>query len=1018
MEALARMATRRPVAITVLAAAMVMIGWVAWQNLPRDLLPDIESPTVVISVRSQDRPPTEMERVYGERIERLLFAVRGIREIKQVARTGRIVASVVFDWGTDMDLAEIEVQKAMSVLAADPDLDDAPTVRRFDPRQSPVLRLGLTAPSGTPDLAELRQLARRQLAPTLEQLEGIAEAKVIGGRVREVQVLIDRYQLEAHDLTIGSVAARLAAANVDIAAGTLEEEGRTYLVRGLSRFESPDDIRKVVLRYDRDSEGRQLPLILDDLAEVEWRDAEISHLTRVDGVEGVSVAIYKEAGSNTVAVSRRIREALDDIERDMPGVEVEIVSDEATMVEESLDDLQSSALIGIGLSILVLVVFLRALAPTLIVSTAVPVALFTAFFFMDLAGQTLNLMTIAGLALGAGNFVDNAIVVVESMFRRLQAGIAPAEAAAQGAGEVGPAIAASTLTACIVFLPVIFVEGLAARLVEGLAFTVTVSMLAALAAAVLLIPALSRWLLPRHGVQALDVGSVRVERIVTSLLSRPWLVLAVATLLTTLAYFQLQRLGTELLPPADPRQFSVRLVAPAGTRVEAMSETVATVEALIREAAAGAPLTILSEIGRLPEDDRLIREEQTEEHTARITVRAEAQGPTGSQIVQAASPAVARFHELEAQWEVGSSALSVALGSSGPPVVIELSGQSLTELEAASRELDAALSSRAELWNVQTSFEGGPPELRVRLRRSLADGLGVDLDQVSASLQAALDGKLATTVVTGDEQRDVVLRMPPVRRADLAQMPLTSTSGARITLGDVASFEPAEGAKEVYRRDQRRVVQVTARIAQGYDYPQAIAAGRAVLEQQGTPPGVITRFSGEEQERQQVVTQLAWAGLLALVLVLMVLAGTFESLLHPLTVLSIVPMSLCGVAIAMVPLGEPLGVMAMLGLIVLVGVAVNDSILLVDAVQGLQRSGLSLSQALARAAAIRLRPILMTSLTTILALLPLAFGTSDSATLRRPLAMTVIGGMVASIVGSLFVVPCLYLVLERLRWKR
>jgi HAE1 family hydrophobic/amphiphilic exporter-1 len=327
--------------------------------------------------------------------------------------------------------------------------------------------------------------------------------------------------------------------------------------------------------------------------------------------------------------------------------------------------------------------------------------------------------------------------------------------------------------------------------------------------------------------------------------------------------------------------------------------------------------------------------------------------------------------------------------------VVEISGQALPDLKRAADDLQTALSASPALWNVRSSFEGGPPELRVKLDRAMADGLGIDLDQVAAVLEASLDGKRATTLITGDEERNVVVRMPAVRREALASLPMTASNGTRVTLGDVARFEQTEGAREIFRRDQRRAAQVTARIAPGHDYPEAIAAANAALKSTTIPAGLRVLLGGEEEERRVVFTQLRWAALLALVLVLMVLAGTFESLLHPFTVLSVVPLSLIGVAVLMVPNGQPIGVMAMLGLIVLVGVAVNDAILLVDAVGGLREQGLNLNQALARAAAIRLRPILMTSLTTILALLPLAFGSSDAALLRRPLALTVMLAPVA-----------------------
>jgi len=1017
MEALARLATRRPVAVTAFAVTLVILGWIAWNRIPLDLLPDIQSPTIMVSVRSGDRPPTEMERLYGEWVEQRLFTVRGTREIAQVSRTGRLVATVVFDWGADMDLALVNVQKAVNPIAADPDVDEL-IVRRFDPRQSPVVTLGLVAPEGSPDLAELRRIARRQIAPNLERLEGVAEARVLGGREREVQVRVDRYRLEAHGVTLSQLEARLRAANVDINAGTLEEGSRVYLVRGLSRFRRPEDIARVVVRYDEANNGRQVPVHVSDLAEVIEADSEIRHLVLVDGREGVGVSIYKEAGANTVAVSKTVRNALEHLDRDLPGVEVVTVADEAGLIEDSIADVQGAALIGIALAVLCLVLFLRSVGPILVVATAVPVSLLTALFLMYFGGHSLNIMTLGGLALGAGMLVDNAIVVVESIFRRRIAGDPPAEAAARGTGEVAGAIAASTLTTCIVFLPVVFVRGLAARFVEGLSFAVVVSLAASFGVAVLLIPALAGWLLPRRKARAVDPGIAGTERVVGRLLRRPGTVVVVAAIVAAAAIYSLGLLGTELLPPSDPRQFSVRVVCSAGQRVESTARVAEAVTEIIREAAGDSLLAVMAEVGRLPEDDRLVQEEQHEENTARILVRL-APGRKGArEIVAAAAPSVAKMSGVEASWEMASSALTHALGRAGPPVTVEISGRSLEDLRNAASGIRDALASRDELWNVRSSFEGGPPEIHVILDQVIADGFGVDLETVSAAVESSLDGRTVTVMSTGDEERDVVLRLPRVRREELGTVVMTTPEGARIALSEVASFVPHAGAREIFRRDQRRVARVTAHIAKDASYPAAMAAARETLRSIEATPGLTVRLAGEEEERKRTFEELKWAGVLALVLLFMVLAGTFESLVHPLTVLSAIPLSLIGVAVALGASGQPIGVMAMLGLIVLAGVAVNDAILLVETARRQMTEGLSRERALARAAGIRLRPILMTSLTTILALAPLAVGTGDAARLRSPLALVVIGGIVASTVGSLLVVPCIFLVLDRLRPRR
>jgi HAE1 family hydrophobic/amphiphilic exporter-1 len=1017
VEALAKLATRRPVAVTVLGVTVALLGWIAADQLPVDLLPDIHSPTVVVSVRSGDRPPVEMERLYGEQVEQRLFTVRGIREVTQVARTGRLVASVVFEWDADMDLALVDVQKAIGPVAADPEVDEV-LVRRFDPRQEPVLTLGLLAPSGQPDLAELRRIAERQVGPGLERLAGVAEVRVLGGREKELQVLLDPQTLEAHGITLAEIEGRLQAANVDIDAGTLEEGDKVYLVRGLSRFRRLEDVENVVVRHEVDTRGRPAPIRISDLAEVTWRDREIDHLVLVDGEEGVGLSVYKEAGANTVSVSRTLRESVAALEQDLPSVRVQIVRDEAALVEDAIADLEQAAAMGILLAVVVLALFLRSPGPTVVVASAVPVSLLSALFFMRLSDQSLNVVTLAGLALGAGMLVDNAIVVVESIHRRLAEGDPPDRAAAQGASEVGGAIAASTLTTCVVFVPVLFVSGLAARLIEGIAFAVIVSLSASLAVAVLLIPALSGWLLRgaapgREGGDGLSAPADRLEGLVLRLTEHPGKVVGASVLVAAGSFLWLGALGTELLPPADPAQFSLRLVGPPGRRVEATAATVAMAETVLREAAGAGLEAVQSEVGRVPEDDRLITTELTEENTARILLRL-AQGTTSSQVVARAAPALDALPETQIEWEVGTSALA-RIVSSGPPIVVEISGQSTEDLRLGADRVFAHLRERPELWNVDSSFEGGPPELRVVLDRALADGLGVDLETVTRVLEAALDGRRATLLTLGDEERRVVLRLRAPRRDQLDSLRFTTPAGARLALGQVAHLVPSEGAREIFRRDQRRVARVTARLAEGVAYPAGVSAARAALGEADLPPGLRARLAGEEEERQETVSQLGWAAALAVILVLMVLAGTFESLLHPWTVLAAIPLSAVGVAALLGPLGNPVGVMAMLGLIVLAGIAVNDAILLVAAAQHVQAGGIEPRAAVARAAALRLRPILMTTLTTAVALLPLALGTSEAARLRSPMALVIIGGILASMVASLLVIPCLYVLLERLR---
>ena len=1041
-ESMAGLAARRPVAVSVVALAVALVGWLSWRELPVDLLPDLQSPTVVVSIRAGNRPPAEMERLYGERVERQLLTVRGIREVSLVGRSGRLVATVIFDWDTDLDIALVDVQKAVGSIEGEAEVDEV-LVRRFDPRQSPILTLGLLAPSGNPDLAELRRLARRQVAPALEQLPGVAEVRVTGGREKEVRVAVDRYRLEAFGVSLAMLESRLASENVDIAAGTLEEDERIFQVRGLSRFRTPADVANVVVRYLDDPSGQRnsrKAIRVADLGTVELVDAEIDHLVLVNGAEGVGLAVYKEAGSNTVGVSAAVQEALDGLHEDLPGVDVHEVANDAGLVTDALDDLKIAAGAGIVLAVLVLAIFLRSAGATLIVAASVPVSVFTALFFMTFADHSLNIVTLGGLALGAGMLVDNAIVVVESMYRRVGLGDSPVDAAAKGTGQVAGAIVASTLTTCVVFLPVLFVQGLAARLIDGIAFTVVVSLLASLAVAVFLIPALGRWFLPApfEGVSAREADTETLaararrglEALVARLLRMPATVVLVATVLAAGAATLLVDLGSELLAPSDPRQFSIRLVGPPAQRVESTARTVEGIEALIGQVAGdvvagdsdggvrapGAPhlVATLSEVGRLPEDERVIRTELTEENTARIIVRMAPTGPTGGDVARQLGPELADLPDTEISWEVTRSALTDALGASGPPIVVEIAGNALEDLRRGADVVKGRLDALPEVWNARSSFEGGPPELRVALDHAMSDALGVDIDVVARVLEASLDGRVATRLSTGDEERAVSVRLPEPRREDLANVEFRTPSGRQVALGEVATFSYAEGAREVFRRDQRRTAQVTAHLSDGFNQAAAVAAVEAVLRDVPLPPGLRARLRGQEEERERTFGELQLAGWLALALVLMVLAGTFESLLQPLTVLAAIPLALIGVAAVLVPGGQPIGVMAMLGFIVLAGVAVNDAVLLITTARQLMDEGRDPVDALATAAGIRLRPILMTTLTTALALTPLVFGTGEGSQLRAPMALTIIGGIIASTLGSLLVLPCLYLLLERL----
>ena len=1017
-ESVAALSARRPVAISVTAIAVALVGWLSWQQLPVDLLPDIQSPTIAVSISAGDRPPTEMERLYGEQLEQRLFTVQGIREITQVARTGKLLATIIFDWEANIDIGLIEVQKALGPIGLDTAVDDI-IVRRFDPRQMPVLNYGLISPDGKLDLAEIRQLARRQIGPNLEQLTGVAEVRVTGGREKEIRIQLDNYKLDAFKVTLAQVEQRLQAENLDYNAGTLDEESQIFLVRGLSRLDQASDITQVVVKYITAGDGSQQAIRISDIGTVNLIDQDFDHLVKVNGLEGIGLAIYKEAGANTVEVSSLVHNAMINLSLDLPNIRLIEINDSAALVKDALADLQLAAGAGILLALLILALFLRSPGAMLVVSAAIPVSLLAALFVMGFSSQTLNIVTLAGLALGAGMLVDNAIVVVESIYRRFSEGEPPIKAASSGTGQVAGAIAVSTLTTCVVFLPVIFIQGMAARLIEGIAFTVIASLVASLVVALMLIPALAKWFMPKtidRSESSFTKYRLQLEKIVRRLLERPEKTVSIAILAAGLAIFSLIQLGTELLPSADPRQFSLRIVGTPGQKVESTSRIVEGVESMMSKVNGNNLEAMLSEIGRLPEDSRLVRMESTGENTAKITIRLSDEGLPGKKIAEYLTPHLATMESIEADWQIGSSAIANALGEIGPAVVVEVSGQALPDLGRATEIVRQRLSNLTELWNVRSSFEDGPPELRIVLNQPMADALGIDLGTLTRVLETSLDGREITVLSNGDEDQPVRLRMNQATRESLEEIIFRSNQGQKITVGEIASFEEVKGAREIFRRDQRRTATVTAEISNLVEYPTALIAVKKALEEP-LLPGINAELRGEEAERIKTVKELKLAGTLAIILVLMVLAGSFESFVHPVTVLSAIPLSLIGVALALLPMGSPIGVMAIMGLIVLAGVAVNDAVLLLATARQLMSKGENRRDALVNAAGIRLRPILMTTLTTVIVLLPLVFGTGEGVSLRAPMAITIISGIIASTIGSLLVLPCIYLLLDRLTKK-
>lgn len=1100
----------RPVAVLVFTVMVALLGAMAWGKLPLNLFPDMQSPVIMVSVDVANKPALQMEREFGERIEQRLFTVAGIERIEQVARRGRINSKITFRWNSDINVALLDVNRAVASFAANPDID-AVTVKRIDANQRPVMNLGLLSTNASAEAAnasnallspaskpiseppsppvsrpvslyELRRLAKRQIAPNLEQISGVAEARIRGGRVKQVQVQIDPVQLKAYGLTVAQIQERISNSNQDFSAGTVENGNQALLVRGQNRFIAADDVANVVIKYLQAEDGSHRPLRVSDVAEVVSQNAPITGQVRINGTEGIGIAIYKESDANVVALSETILASLNSLNASLPNAQIVLVNNQADTIVAAIANLQQSALLGLILAIIVLAVFLRSSKPVLVVAVSLPVSLLASVFALHIGNYSLNLMTLGGLALGIGLLIDNAIVIIESIYRYRDLGYAPHQAAILGVQKVGGAIVAGTLTTCVVFLPAIFIEGMAAKIVSGLAFTVITSLLGSLLVALFVIPVLSVGLRSSSSNSAisnransestnsdrtLSRTQAKTEHWIQRILAMPGRILLLALALVAVAISSLMGLGTQLLPSSGQQQFTLDFTAPAGQTVQATAHTTGQIEHIIAQAAGDSLHIVQAEVGKLEGAEDTFATRNLTENSARLEVVLNNSDPAQSaaSVIAAAAPAVDKLHGIETTWRAQSAVYAQALGETAAPIVVQVSGFLLADIRRVTEQIQQVLSADPAFWNVQTSFEGGGDDIHIALNRTLAQRLGISQSVFQTTLEAALDGLYSTELNQGDETQDIVLQLKQpahtfqpsspevagshrdithrasshrkITRQALENLTFVTPEGQHVRVGDIATLTEQASAKEILRADQRRIAQITALVSPNVSLPQARATAAQHLQNAlPLPAGITATLAGEELTRAATINELNWAVGLSVLLVFMVLAGTLESLFYPFVILLAIPLALIGVAAILVPMGEPIGIMAMLGAIVLAGIAVNNAILLLQTTQQHLQQGLSVEVALARAVAIRLRPVLMTSLTTIFSLLPLALSLtlpfsetlsfSDSvisqtlndtsgAALREPLAFTLLGGMVASTVGCLVVLPCAFLLMYRLR---
>lgn len=1022
---LSRTAVARPVATTMVFAVLTLIGAFAYTRLAVDLFPELDFPSISVVATYSGVSPEEMETLITRPIEAAVARVEGIEKLESYSMEGRTRVALRFEWGTPLEEALNDVRSAIERVRAElPEDADAPVVYKFDLTNLPVLHIGL---SGNMDEARMRRFSEDVAQPYLERSSGVASVDIRGARDREIRIEIDAERLSALEISPVDVVTALQAASLTVPAGQIERGDDNVLVRAMGEFQSFNEIAQSVVVW-RDGH----PVRIADVATVVDGFEETSNIVRVNGLAGVEMRVSKTPGSNTVDVADALYATIDRFNADYEGeAEMRILVDSSVFIRRSISGVQQSVVVGAALALIVLLIFLQSVRSTLVIGVAIPISVIATFMLMYQLGLSLNLISFGGLALGIGMLVDNAIVILENIFRYREGGATAKEAAIRGSEEVASAIVASTLTTLAVFVPVVFLGGFAAIFFGQMALVVTSALLCSLFVALTLVPVLSAALLgddapanlpgddtpekrPNILRRALDaIDNVYARSVSLALRFSPVVaIVAVAALAVSLQFAD--RIGSELLPEADESEVRIFARYPAGTRLEVTEAAVETIEAIVREhtpevtdiqSTLGSPgfwstrgeESASMRVNLLPVTER---ERSSEDIAAALRPHLSREVP-GMTVFSRAGGGLWIFNFLRG----GDDRLRV-----------EILGHDLATADQLAAEVAERMLTVEGVTEALPSRESGGDELRLYIDRQRAADYGLTTRDIANVVSLLVQGRDAGVYREHGDEFRVRVRLSDDDLAStqaLLARPVALPNGQSVALGDLVNVQDGETPQAIDRLNQRRIITVGGGIDEGYDLGSVTAQIQEALDDMEVPEGFSVLVAGEAAEQASTFGSLGMGFLLAMLLVYMVMAGQFESFLQPLVIMAAVPFAAIGVIGTLVLTDTTFNINSFMGAVVLVGVVVNNAIVLVDYINLMRRDeGLPLREAIVESARRRLRPILMTTSTTMLALLPVAIGGSTGGESQAPLARVVIGGLTSSTLITLFIVPVLYLWLE------
>lgn len=1001
---------KRSVTTAMIILMVLLIGSVALSRLSLDLFPDITFPGAAVITNYEGVGSEEIENLITKQIESSVATVEGVKSIRSTSSMGSSTVVIEFNWGRDMDFAVQDLREQVNLISDSvlPEEAEEPLIFKFDPSMMPIMNYGVSA-EGL-EIDEIKKEVEDELAPRLERIAGVAQVNMRGGLEREIIVSVKRDKLNHYNLDYNTITNIVRSENVNVSAGDVQQGDTEFLVRTVGKFSNLDEIRNINIPVGNGQ------IKLSDVAEVKDGFADLSTISRTNGSRSLALSIQKQTDANTVEVAKSVRQEMDKIRKEYPNYSFDIAMDQSEFIEESIASVSQNAILGGLLAVIILFLFLRNVRSTLIIATAMPISIIGTFILMYFAGVNLNVISLGGLALGVGMLVDNAVVVLENIYRYRSLGEGKIEAAREGASEVGMAIVASTITTVVVFLPIVFVEGMAGQLFQDLALTVAFSLIASLMVALTLIPMLSSKILKVTEKELKrNKKEGRIKRIYKAALSRVlkhrWVVVVLLVIMLGGSFALLPHIGFEFMPSTDQGAFSVDYELPVGTSLERSNEVSAEIESILMNIEEVE--TVIATVGS---GGRM--SSASSSHIGNMNVQlvdlAERDRST-NEIMEAVRSKI-NIPDVEVNLSEQSGPGSGG-GGGGSPVNVKLRGDDLEVLERESGKAIEAIKDIEGLREIEDSFTEGQPEYQIKVNRSIASRFGLNVSQIANTVRTAIRGSTATRYEVSGDEYDIRIRLEEDQIEKMGQVPelnIKTASGQMISLSRVADLEITEGPVEILRKDQERYSEITADI-HGVDLGTVMGKIRSRLSEQELPEGYEFSYEGEYQDMQESFSSLGMAFGLAVILIYMVMASQFESLVHPFTIMFTIPLAVIGVIFGMYITDSIISVASLLGLITLAGIVVNNAIVMVDYINQLRRRGTEKVEAIITAGSVRLRPIMMTALTTILGLLPIALGIGEGSESTQPMGIVIVSGLTFATFLTLFVIPIFYSLITDLR---